>query len=108
MNCSHCLNFRCVLKSDYNRHILTKSHIKNKDLNDAMCSLHSKNETINDAMYSLHTRDHDLLIHQRKLKPVHKQFWKQADYAIHVYKLKQSFAEIHDYLVATEYVGHCI
>jgi hypothetical protein len=51
---------------------------------------------------------HDLLLHQRKMKAVLKQYWKQADYAIHVFKLKQSFAEIHDYLIATEYVGHCI
>jgi hypothetical protein len=50
---------------------------------------------------------HDLLLHQRKMKAVLKQYWKQADYAIHVFKLKQSFAEIHDYLIATEYVGHC-
>jgi hypothetical protein len=106
MNCSHCPDFHCILKSDYSRHILTKSHSKNKDLNDAMRSLHIKDETISSAMYSLHTRNHDLLLHQRKMKAVLKQYWKQADYAVHVFKFKQSFAEIHDYLVATDYVGH--
>ena len=101
--------FPLHLKSDYSRHILTKSHTKNKDLSDTMRLLHLKDETLNSdsAMYSLHTRDHDLLLHQRKMKAVLKQYWKQADYAIHVFKLKQSFAEIHDYLIATEYVGHC-
>jgi hypothetical protein len=107
MNCSHCPNFYCILKSDYSRHILTKTHIKNKQLHDAMYSLHIKNETIESAMYSLHTRDHDLLIHQRRIKAVLKQYWKQADYAIHVFKHKRNFAEIHDYLIATNYAGHC-
>lgn len=49
---------------------------------------------------------HDLLVHQRRLRAVQRQYWKQADYAVHVFRLKQNFAEIHDYLVATDYVGH--
>jgi len=105
MNCPHCPTFTCQLKSDYNRHILTKSHIQNKQLQEAMELLHIQKETINNAMYSLHTH-HDLLVHQRRLRAVQKQFWKQADYAVHVYRLKECFADIHDYLVATDYVGH--
>ena len=101
MNCPHCPAFTCQLKSDYNRHILTKSHIQSKQLQEAVETIHIQNETMNNAMYSLHAH-HDLLVHQRRLKAVQKQYRKQADYAVHVYRLKQNFAEIHDYLVATD------
>jgi len=37
---------------------------------------------------------HDLLIHHQRMKAVHRQYWKQADYAVHVYKLRQSLVLI--------------
>jgi len=105
IKCDFCSAFTCKLKSDYDRHIESEFHIKNKAIADANKSLQVQDEALN-TINSLHTRVHDMLLHQRKMKAVLKQYWKQADYAIHVFKLKQSFAEIHDYLVATEYVGY--
>ena len=48
---------------------------------------------------------HDFLMHQRRMKSVHRQYWKQADYAIHVYKLKQSLEQ---FIAPTPEVDECL
>jgi hypothetical protein len=40
-------------------------------------------------------------LHEYKMKMVYAEFQPRADYARHVYELKQSFAEIHDYKIET-------
>ena len=85
MNCPHCPQFSCKLKSDYNRHL------------DSIA--HKNNETINGLMETLHNLKLEhiwLENHHRKFKRVIREFISRTSFPTHVYNTRKLFVDIRD------------
>jgi hypothetical protein len=72
LKCNYCQNFQCKLKSDYNRHIQTEGHVKNKEIKELM------NNHIYYVMWS------------KKINKVNKQFKDRAMFPRHIYEMKET------------------
>ena len=85
MNCPHCPNFLCKLKSDYTRHLDSANH--------------KHNETIYGLTESLHNLKLEhiwLENHRRKFKKVTREYISRTALPTHVYNTRELFVDIRD------------
>ena len=85
MNCPHCPNFLCKLKSDYTRHLDSANH--------------KHNETIYGLTESLHNLKLEhiwLENHRRKFKKVTGEYISRTALPTHVYNTRELFVDIRD------------
>jgi hypothetical protein len=79
MDCQYCPNFKCKLLGDFNRHIKTDGHVKNKEIKEK--------EKENDFLFNYHIY---YVMWSKKMKKVNKQFINKAILPRHVYEMKET------------------
>ena len=95
--CVYCPLFSCKLKSDYNRHIATVSHISNEKLIKQLETI-KQQETTKQQVSRTSQQDpaesKDRLI-ERKLC-LNREFLHRAFFPVHVYRTRELFVDIRD------------
>ena len=85
MNCIHCPQFTCKLKSDYNRHLQSTNHKYNEII-----------DTLRESLENLKSEYVWLQIHQRKFKKLTREYISLSSFPVHKYNTKELFVDIRD------------
>jgi hypothetical protein len=84
ITCKYCPQFYCKLKSDYKRHIETKTHLENsKEIKEK--------EKEKELLINYHI---NYITWNYKISKVNKQFIDRAIYPRHIYEMKETLEKI--------------